>query len=90
MSSEGKKKRGESGKKNAESIAFRYGGSKCNYSLRHGATTHPKLAGSKLVNAMKYGMIVLPLLGFKVPSMSHRLETALDAAMSNCTSPHLV
>lgn len=77
MSAEGKKKRGESGKKNAENIPFRYGGKPCDYSTRIGHTTHPRLGGSRMLQAMK--------LGAKLPGFfaSHRLYSAADETIDH-------
>lgn len=58
MSGENKKKRGEAGKSNAKNIAFRYGGSKCDFSTKLGRTTHPRLGGSRFLNAMKFGEMI--------------------------------
>lgn len=58
MSAEGKKKRGEAGMSNAKNIAFRYGGSKCDLSTRIGSTTHPRLAGAKLLHAMELAALL--------------------------------
>ena len=81
MSAEGKKKRGESGVANARNIAFRYGGSKCDLSTRIGSTTHPRLAGSRLVQAM----VAASAIGAQQLSISSRLIDATQAAMDNCT-----
>jgi len=81
MSAEGKKKRGESGVANAKHIAFRYGGNKCDLSTRIGATTHPRLAGSRMLQAMK--------LGVKLPGFfaSHRLYSAADETIEYIEKP---
>ena len=52
MSAEGKKKRGESGQANAKNIAFRGGGRSCDLSLRISSTNHPRMGGSKMLNAL--------------------------------------
>lgn len=78
MSSEGKKKRGEAGSSNAKNIAFRYGGSKCDYSTKIGHTTHPRLGGSKFLAAMAIGSI---LPGF---NPSERAIRAADECMDEC------
>lgn len=83
MSAEGKKKRGESGKKNAESIPFRKGGRACNYSTTIGNASHPAGGGSLLVRAMSFA-VRLP--GFHA---SERLMKMTDAAMLRCTHPDL-
>jgi hypothetical protein len=85
MSAEGKKKRGLSGQSNAKSIAFRYGGSKCDYSIgyRPGAASHPRWAGSKLVQAFTLGTVLSKRYPFKV---SQRLAVHVDAAMGICTA----
>lgn len=75
------KKRGESGKSNAENIAFRYGGRPCNYGTATGNPTwSPCGAGSRLVQAMT---LAVTLPGFN-PSESLMRKT--DAAMQRCTS----
>jgi hypothetical protein len=79
MSAEGKKKRGESGKKNAEGIPFRKGGRHCDYSTARRNPQHPRGAGSLLVRAMAWGSL---LPGFFV---SDRLLKMTDTAMANCT-----
>lgn len=77
-------KRGESGKSNAASIAFRYGGKPCNYGIVTGNPTFsPRGAGSLLVQAMSLGAI---LPGF---DPSENLLRKTDAAMEKCTSPWL-
>ena len=82
MSAEGKKKRGEAGQSNAKNIAFRYGGSKCDLSTRLGHTTHPRLAGSKLLHAMVLGQM---LPGF---NPSERLVRAVDATIEHLWLSH--
>ena len=84
MSSEGKKKRGESGMSNAKSIAFRYGGSKCDYSVgrRAGGGAHPRWAGTKLVQGFDLAMLIREKHPFEI---SHALATHVDAALANCT-----
>lgn len=79
MSAEGKKKRGESGKSNAENIAFRYGGAKCDFSTKIGHTVHPRLGHTKMLSAM--------VLGALLPSFnpSERLLNAADLCMESCT-----
>jgi len=79
MSAEGKKKRGESGIANARNIAFRYGGSKCDLSLRVGSTNHPRLAGARFLSAMALGA---GLPGFIATARAYK---ALDEAIDNCT-----
>lgn len=81
MSGESKKKRGESGKSNAKNIAFRYGGSRCDFSTKIGHTTHPRLGGSKFLNAMKLGEVVGYVEG-KEPS--DRAYKAADENMDVC------
>lgn len=84
MSAEGKKKRGEAGVSNAKNIPFRYGGSKCNYSLTIGNPAwSPRGAGSKLVQAMALGSICPNF------NPSDHLLRKTDAAMEHCTSPYL-
>lgn len=78
MSAEGKKKRGEAGQSNAKNIAFRYGGSKCDLSTRIGSTTHPRLGGSKFLNAM----ILASKLGFS--NFTQRMVNAADENMDRC------
>lgn len=75
MSSESKKKHGESGVSNAKNIAFRYGGHKCNLSTAYGATTHPRLGGSRFLHAM--------ILGATLPGFhpSDRMYRAADATI---------
>lgn len=73
MSAESKKKRGESGVSNAKNIAFRNGGKPSNLSLYVGATTHPRLGGSRFLQAM--------ILGATLPGFapSDRMYRAADA-----------
>lgn len=74
-------KRGESGKSNAASISFRYGGRPCNYGIATGNPTwSPRGSGSLLVQAMT---IAVHLPGF---NPSEQLLRKTDAAMHNCTS----
>lgn len=82
MSAEGKKKRGEAGMSNAKNIAFRYGGSKCDLSLRMGSTTHPRLAGAALLHAMEFSRI---LPGF---NPSDRMLRAADEAIDHIAARH--
>lgn len=82
MSAEGKKKRGESGVSNAKNIAFRYGGSPCDFSTTIRRTSSPYGAGSRLVQALRVGA----MLGHYP---SGPLMTKADAAMSRCTHPQL-
>jgi hypothetical protein len=84
MSAEGKKKRGESGQSNAKNIAFRYGGSHCDYSIgrRPGAEAHPRWNGSKLVQAFQLGAMLKPKHDF---NMSGVLAGKIDNALRNCT-----
>mgnify|MGYP001561472333 CR=1 FL=1 len=86
MSSESKKKRGESGVSNAASTPFRGNGRRPAryFDNSLGVSYHPCGAGSALVNAMRLGCI---LPGF---DPSQRLLDMTDAAMARCTSPHLV
>jgi len=81
MSSEGKKKRGEAGQSNAKNIAFRYGGSGCDLSQRIGSTSHPRLGGSKFLNAMKIGAMLNGM-----DSFSDRMLKAADENMERCPS----
>lgn len=82
MSAEGKKKRGVAGMSNAQNIAFRYGGSKCDLSLRIGHTTHPRLAGARLLHTMELAALL--------PSFnpSERLLKATDAAIDHIEALH--
>lgn len=57
MSAEGKKKRGESGRKNAESIPFRNGGSKCNLSTKIGRTD--RTGGARMVHAISASNVLI-------------------------------
>lgn len=79
-----KKKRGESGVSNAKNIAFRYGGSPCNFDLSHRRSDHPRGAGSLLVRAMN---LAVKLPGFEPSAI---LVKRTDAAMANCTHPDLI
>lgn len=79
-----KKKRGESGQKNAEHIAFRNGGSKCNLSTAYGGTTHPRLGGAKFLTAMVMG-VVLKKMGYDA-DFSDRAVRAADACLDHCTT----
>jgi hypothetical protein len=75
MSAEGKKKHGESGVSNAKNIPFRYGGHPSNLSLATGATSHPRLGGSRFLQAM--------ILGARLPGFapSDRMYRAADAVI---------
>lgn len=79
MSAEGKKKRGVSGVSNARNIPFRYGGRPSNLSTAIGHTVHPRLGGSRFLNAMILGAL---LPGFFA---SERAYNAADACMDHCT-----
>lgn len=83
MSAEGKKKRGQAGLTNAQSIPFRYGGRPCNYSTAHGNPRSKYGAGSKLVGAMIFGAL---MAGSRF-NPSQRLVEMTDAAMGRCTHP---
>lgn len=78
MSAEGKKKRGESGKKNAEHIPFRYGGSRCDYSTYLGRSNHP--SGSTLVRGMVGGDLAAKL-GYPAV-ISHRLMEMTEKSLA--------
>lgn len=80
MSAEGKKKRGEAGVSNAKNIPFRYGGSRCDFSTRIGNSSHPRGAGSRLVQAMKLGVMLPNFFA------SERLFRMTDMAMERCSS----
>lgn len=82
MSAEGKKKRGEAGQSNAKNIAFRYGGSRCDLSLRVGSTTHPRMAGAKLLHVMEFARL-LPAF-----NPSERLMKAVDATIDHLIANH--
>lgn len=82
MSAEGKKKRGEAGVSNAKNIPFRYGGSKCDLSIRTGSTTHPRMAGAALLHAMELARL---LPGF---NPSDRLYRATDATIDHLSQWH--
>lgn len=75
MSAESKKKHGESGVSNAKNIPFRYGGRPSNLSTAIGATTHPRLGGSRFLYAM--------ILGATLPGFapSDRMYRAADATI---------
>lgn len=79
MSADSKKKRGEAGKSNAENIAFRYGGSKCDLSTKINRTVHPRMGGSRFLNAVKIGA----MLG-DVDSFPDRMMRAADENMERC------
>lgn len=84
MSAEGKKKRGVSGMANAKNIPFRYHGVPRGYTLNTSinATTHPRLAGAKLLHTMEWARI---LPGFYP---SDRLIRAVDATIEFISSEH--
>jgi hypothetical protein len=89
MSTEGKKKRGESGLKNVQSIPFRYGGKPCNLSPRIGNTNHH--GGSTLVRGMVGGLLArssIPSGDFDF-EISQRLVRLTNEAMARCTHPNL-
>lgn len=77
MSAESKKKRGESGSKNAKSIPFRYHGYPHGYSLSlaHGGSS--QFAGAKLLHAMALGA----MLGGPGYAPSGRMYRAADVAI---------
>lgn len=77
MSSEGKKKRGESGQANAKNNAFRSGGKPFDPSLRVGATSHPRMGGSRMLNALG---LAYQVYGYEP---SERLLRAADAVMDH-------
>lgn len=82
MSAEGKKKRGESGVSNAKVIPFRYGGSKCDFSMRLGGTSHPRLGGSRFLHAM--------IMGARLPGFfpSNRARLAADEVIEHLERWH--
>lgn len=84
MSSESKKKRGESGVSNAKNIPFRYRGYPKGYSLSTaiGHSDHPRMAGSKLLHAMT---LAQSLTGFRA---SDRMYRAVDATIDHITKSH--
>lgn len=87
MSAESKKKRGESGKKNAEAQPFRGNGRvprDYHNNTVTGRSDHPCGAGSLLVRAMNLGSF---LPGF---TPSERLIRMTDNAMARCTHSQLV
>ncbi len=87
MSAEGKKKRGESGVSNAKNIAFRYGGSKCDYDERSRPLSSRYGNGSLFVRAMLLGS----MLGvkFSAPQTTVLCQDRVFNAMSRCTHPTL-
>lgn len=82
MSAEGRKKRGESGKSNAENIAFRNGGRPSNLSVKTGATTHPRLAGAALLHTVELAQF---LPGY---NPSDRMERAMDEVIDHLAARH--
>lgn len=72
-----KKKRGESGQRNAENIPFRNGGSKCNLSTSHGRSD--RVDRARFLTAMAMGA---KLPGF---TASDRMYRWADEAMAHCT-----
>ncbi len=84
MSAEGKKKRGEAGMSNAKNIPFRYHGYPKGYTLSTNTytTTHPRLGGSRMVNAMRLGAMI----GGVGYNPSDRAYRAVDEAMDHCIS----
>ena len=81
MSAEGKKKRGFAGVSNAANIPFRYHGYPRGYSLSTaiGHSDHPRMAGSKLINAMIVGYM-LGQQGYHY-NPSTRMYAAADSAL---------
>ena len=79
MSAEGKKKRGVSGATNAKNIPFRYHGYPKGYTVSTtlGRSDHPRMGGSRFLNAMKLG-VMLP--NFQA---SHRMYLAADEAIDH-------
>lgn len=83
MSAEGKKKRGESGRSNAENIPFRYGGSKCNLSTKLGRSD--RTGGSKMVRAI-VASDVLSRIGYPVGyKITERMVRLFDNGLQRCT-----
>lgn len=77
MSSESKKKRGESGVANARTMAFRGGGRSCNYSTKVGRTDR---TNARWKHTVEFGLdIVMEKLGFKAP-VTARLEQLYNTA----------
>lgn len=79
MSTESKKKRGESGVSNAKNIPFRYHGYPRGYTLSTARGGSNRFAGSRFLNAM--------ILGAMLPGFfaSDRMYKAADAAMETCS-----
>lgn len=75
MSAESKKKRGESGAKNAKAIAFRYHGAPKGYSISTHIGNSNHFAGARFLHAM--------ILGATLPGFhpSDRMYMAADEAM---------
>jgi len=86
MSAEGKKKRGEAGQSNAKNIAFRYGGSKCNYSTATGRTTSPYGAGSLLVQAFDLTDMLVRMDKIAPMNIPLPLQNRVEMAMNRCTN----
>ena len=86
MSAEGKKKRGEAGQSNAKNIAFRYGGSKCNYSIATGRTTSPYGAGSLLVRAFDLTDMLVKMGKIAPMAIPLPLQNRVEMALSRCTN----
>lgn len=86
MSAEGKKKRGEAGQSNAKNIAFRYGGSKCNYSTTTGRTTSPYGAGSLLVRAFDLEDMLIRMGKVTPTIIPLPLQNRVEMALTRCTN----
>ena len=84
MSAEGKKKRGESGKSNAESIPFRYHG-RVPVRYKDNSIGRTESRGTSL-------MVRAVLLGSRLPGFfaSERLQRMTEGAMERCTHSDLI
>jgi len=90
MSAEGKKKRGESGKKNAESSPFRMNGRPADWEARSRGcfqTRGAASSGSVTMRGLLGGMIA-ERMGYAMPGMPG-IEYTLEHAASRVTHPAL-
>lgn len=82
MSAESKKKRGESGRENAQHIPFRYGGSRCNVSTAIGRAE--RIDKARYLSALALGAVIQRLYGYEM-RLTNRMYNWADEALDHCT-----